>query len=798
MSYSPTTPEKSRFDPGKGLDLAPSTDEQGLAAKGKQTTSLHEPSPASTYGDTAAGDSVPATPLEDVSHEPTSSVNRSAKCMHLTPLTDATDLESMTATASPIHPIYGLSRHPGSNQSRRAMGVLEHRIDPAAGPLLQPKVKLSPITVTGSMGNFTHRLEFIGSPSRERCEAEDGAESPLPQREQDASGFVVHGKDSKVDDPFVSPTHHQPGTPSHHSSGTLSHHSQALTPSKASNNTSVKQLSPRPDRVGQLISADNAQAVLPPEACVFVANLSSIRSDEQLEYSVTRAFEAFGNVYVKIRRDNRGMPYAFCQYENKNDAEAAIRGGKNTLIDGRRCRTEQAKVNRSLYLSRLTGGSISTGEARITLQRYGSIEEIWRPSKTDKEMYQLPDGVWIKFAYFQDCRDAQADFREHQMYRLEQPAMPPNLRTRPTRSSQFPIGSLPNSLNRTSPARMGYQDRHTIMRKEFDRCSVFVGDLPSNVTQAQLNELFGRYGRVVSIDLISKPSVNSSRVNLFAFIEFSSEEEALFAVGSEDQKVIEGQAIRVEYKDSGEAGSRRTSPLARRIGINHYSGSPDRRQASHGDLSYDRRAALQQLYTQSMVYGTPQLSGVDILAVGTRQTSVGDGHQAVAPHAPVYPVPIPYAYYAAQYAPFHPATAQNQYATYDSAPTEENTSAALSPNGTSFSPSGQSHAGYYPQSAVQPPTITGTHTQTQTAIGNGVHQMVPQQVASQQPMGQFQYPQGPLGYPQYHPGYYQYATNQNGTTTPVIQYVYQQNDDRSQSVGNPTAVTRATEASESP
>lgn len=46
-----------------------------------------------------------------------------------------------------------------------------------------------------------------------------------------------------------------------------------------------------------------------------MASLSQTKSDEQLEYSVTSVFQAFGNVYVKIRRDSKGMPFAFCQYE---------------------------------------------------------------------------------------------------------------------------------------------------------------------------------------------------------------------------------------------------------------------------------------------------------------------------------------------------------------------------------------------------------------------------------------------------------------------------------------------------
>ena len=43
-------------------------------------------------------------------------------------------------------------------------------------------------------------------------------------------------------------------------------------------------------------------------------SLSQSETDEQLEHSVTEAFQQFGNVYVKIRRDSRQMPFAFAQY----------------------------------------------------------------------------------------------------------------------------------------------------------------------------------------------------------------------------------------------------------------------------------------------------------------------------------------------------------------------------------------------------------------------------------------------------------------------------------------------------
>lgn len=99
------------------------------------------------------------------------------------------------------------------------------------------------------------------------------------------------------------------------------------------------------------------------------------------------------------------------------------------MINGRACRTEVAKVNRkhdpspplsclpysntialvgSVFLSRVTGGPISEAEARNILSRYGDIQRVWHSTPTENEMFRLPEGIWVQYAYFQDCRDAQA------------------------------------------------------------------------------------------------------------------------------------------------------------------------------------------------------------------------------------------------------------------------------------------------------------------------------------------------------------------------------------------------------
>ena len=70
----------------------------------------------------------------------------------------------------------------------------------------------------------------------------------------------------------------------------------------------------------------------------------------------------------------------------------------------------------SLYLSKITGGDISEDEARRVLARFGAIEKLWYCSQTDKEMFRLPEGVWVMFAFFQDCRDAQAVSHEDENF----------------------------------------------------------------------------------------------------------------------------------------------------------------------------------------------------------------------------------------------------------------------------------------------------------------------------------------------------------------------------------------------
>ncbi len=78
------------------------------------------------------------------------------------------------------------------------------------------------------------------------------------------------------------------------------------------------------------------------------------------------------------------------------------------ILEGQIASKANTAAQGSLFLSKISGGPISEEEAHRVLAQFGAIEKVWYNTQTDKEMFRLPEGIWVMFAYFQDCRDAQA------------------------------------------------------------------------------------------------------------------------------------------------------------------------------------------------------------------------------------------------------------------------------------------------------------------------------------------------------------------------------------------------------
>ena len=58
----------------------------------------------------------------------------------------------------------------------------------------------------------------------------------------------------------------------------------------------------------------------------------------------------------------------------------------------------------------MNGDIVFEREARQLLSMYGEIEKVWFSTDTDKEMFNLPEGIWVQFKYFGAYQEAKEVF----------------------------------------------------------------------------------------------------------------------------------------------------------------------------------------------------------------------------------------------------------------------------------------------------------------------------------------------------------------------------------------------------
>lgn len=254
-----------------------------------------------------------------------------------------------------------------------------------------------------------------------------------------------------------------------------------------------------------------------PAACLFVASLSSSRTDEQLCVSVTNHFRKWGNLLnVKVLKDWMQRPYSFVQFENFDDAKRALREAHNTVIDGRHIRVEKARVNRTLYISRI-GQPLEEQDVRNLLEPYGEIEDIVIPSNSS-HMFRnnLGKCCFARFAFRDDAIQAFSNLRRNGNWVVE---WAQNLDQNTSHTPAIPI----------------------------DKTSIFVGQLnPSLVTRESLLNRFKKYGEIVECSLVNKPNSNRTA---FAFLQFDSISGASAAVENENNSTFLDRVIRVQFRE---------------------------------------------------------------------------------------------------------------------------------------------------------------------------------------------------------------------------------------------------------
>lgn len=362
--------------------------------------------------------------------------------------------------------------------------------------------------------------------------------------------FVRNGASAGFDDPFTSPSGRNSGQrtptgPKKISKAAMSGNWR----SGSSNGTASVQGSPTSVRqrvndystrdFGSNISniqAEDAQAIFPPSSCVFVANLLQSETDEALEVAVTQVFREFGTVFVKIRRDSNQMPFAFCQYTNDRDAENAIRDGRGRHIRGRPCRCEKAKAHRLFYFERQYGPAITPREAMSLLSPFGKIDSVHRANASDRAAYNLNEGVVVQFAMYDEGQAALQAFRNHDVYKMQSMA---NM-------------ASPSRNTKSNPAYRDYLNTYDIERR-----SVFVGNLPADTVEADLEQHFANCGNIIRVTIHRPESIiDASQKHCFAFIEFDDHRAAIRAIINMHGFNFLGKALRVAKKDSEGAKNR--------------------------------------------------------------------------------------------------------------------------------------------------------------------------------------------------------------------------------------------------
>ncbi|KAK9442915.1 Nucleotide-binding, alpha-beta plait [Metarhizium brunneum] len=295
--------------------------------------------------------------------------------------------------------------------------------------------------------------------------------------------------------------------------------------SMANNETQLQVFEAPPVKV-------DAQVIYPGTACMFVANLSQPYEDKVLEFEVTKAFSQFGEVWVKIKRDNFHMPFAFCQFTNDHDAQKAEKFGKGMKILGRACRTEMARAQSSFLVSKKSGMPTTIAEATTLLSQLGEVAKAEFADEGIQRSLGVPPPVLVTYKMYDSRREPVRYFSQNQTYLV--------------------IANNPKRHNEIVPSASKWDGGDALMQRyDKDRRSAYVGNLPSDMTEDALRALASSSGKVLGIQIYKREIPGKpGQTNCFAFVEFARPDGADDLITTMNSTEIEGKSIRVERKHS--------------------------------------------------------------------------------------------------------------------------------------------------------------------------------------------------------------------------------------------------------
>ncbi|PKX91640.1 uncharacterized protein P174DRAFT_433081 [Aspergillus novofumigatus IBT 16806] len=216
-------------------------------------------------------------------------------------------------------------------------------------------------------------------------------------------------------------------------------------------------LPPRLDRQYTTITAENAQGLFPPDACIFVGNLKITLEDKDLVRDIQQTFSMFGPCHVKVKRDKRKIPTAFVQFEKVEHAVAALAENDLIKLHDRWLRIEKIKGRRTARLGHRSGLPVSPHDFETALTGRGHFESYFLEEVFFLDLGLLTTVFTVTFAYIDDYRDAIKAFERHPMYYLQ----PLDIEGNPTFTWVLPqpSGPSPSRRSRSKEARDAMRDQ---------------------------------------------------------------------------------------------------------------------------------------------------------------------------------------------------------------------------------------------------------------------------------------------------------------------------------------------------
>lgn len=247
-----------------------------------------------------------------------------------------------------------------------------------------------------------------------------------------------------------------------------------------------------------------------------ISELGSQLNDEEIEDGLFHEFKRFGDVSIKIGRENDER-VAFVNFRRPDDARAAKHARGKLVLYDRPLKIEAVYISRRRSRSPVLKETFSAGQRPLHCQR--------------------------------PLSPASLGYRDHRLQQMAMgrlpPPPPPHIRDL-EREREF---SMYDARNRPPyiPECAVYHDEDLIMSPQDDHRAtrtLFLGNLDITLTENDLRRAFARFGMITEVD-IKRPARGQS--NTYGFVKFENLDMAHRAKLVMSGKVLGHSAIKIGY-----------------------------------------------------------------------------------------------------------------------------------------------------------------------------------------------------------------------------------------------------------